>query len=300
MKNVFILSSKNPSRLYVRNDVTPLFYSNFQGDPVNIYITSDEEIKEKDWHILKDGEYKGELRQLITKPSSPYISAKVVLTTDTDLIKDGVQTISDDFLNWFIKHPSCDEIELLKLVYNPSYKDYTPDGDGIYLTPKSESLQKGEILVETNICDYDSSIPEEKKKYPIGGYAPGNYSCICTTCRTTFIGDKRAVQCEKCAIELVKEVTEATAVEKAAMEHLAFWRLRNNIHLSNPIHAERCKNDYKSGVAWQKTRSYTYAEMKESFSKGHDSARLKGSYKSNESFEEDWEIWSNQFKKEQS
>ena len=140
-------------------------------------------------------------------------------------------------------------------------------------------------------------IPEEKKKFPIGGYAPGNYSCICTTCKTTFIGDKRAVQCEKCATELVKEVTEATAVEKAAMEHLAFWRLRNNIHLSNPIHAERCKNDYKSGVAWQKTRSYTYAEMKESFSKGHDSARLKGSYKSNESFEEDWEIWSNQFKK---
>ena len=39
----------------------------------------------------------------------------------------------------------------------------------------------------------------EDKKYPIGGYAPGNYMCNCTTCKTRFIGDKRAVQCEDCA-----------------------------------------------------------------------------------------------------
>lgn len=41
----------------------------------------------------------------------------------------------------------------------------------------------------------------EDKKYPIGGYAPGNYTCKCCICGNTFRGDKRAVQCEPCAIE---------------------------------------------------------------------------------------------------
>lgn len=39
-------------------------------------------------------------------------------------------------------------------------------------------------------------------KYPIGGYAPGNYTCKCTTCGERFMGDKRAVQCEPCAIKM--------------------------------------------------------------------------------------------------
>lgn len=45
----------------------------------------------------------------------------------------------------------------------------------------------------------------EERKYPIGGYAPGNYSCKCVTCKEGFIGDKRAVQCEPCATKMVEE-----------------------------------------------------------------------------------------------
>lgn len=41
----------------------------------------------------------------------------------------------------------------------------------------------------------------EEKKYPIGGFAPGNYYNRCTTCERSFFGDKRAVQCEPCALE---------------------------------------------------------------------------------------------------
>jgi hypothetical protein len=39
-----------------------------------------------------------------------------------------------------------------------------------------------------------------ENNYPIGGYAPGNYICTCATCKTNFKGDKRAVQCEPCAL----------------------------------------------------------------------------------------------------
>jgi hypothetical protein len=37
---------------------------------------------------------------------------KIILTTDQDLIKDGVQAIDDEFLEWFIKNPKCEEVKV--------------------------------------------------------------------------------------------------------------------------------------------------------------------------------------------
>ena len=37
---------------------------------------------------------------------------KIILTTDTKLIADGVQSINDDFLEWFVKNPSCESVEV--------------------------------------------------------------------------------------------------------------------------------------------------------------------------------------------
>lgn len=39
--------------------------------------------------------------------------------------------------------------------------------------------------------------------YPLNGYAPGNYGCTCGNCKKEFMGDKRAVRCEQCALNLV-------------------------------------------------------------------------------------------------
>jgi hypothetical protein len=52
---------------------------------------------------------------------------------------------------------------------------------------------------------------KEEPKYPIGGYAPGNYTCKCINCNKKFIGDKRAVQCEPCAIEMMQEEAKERA-----------------------------------------------------------------------------------------
>jgi hypothetical protein len=38
-------------------------------------------------------------------------------------------------------------------------------------------------------------------KYPIGGYAPGDYSCKCGVCGDYFVGDKRAATCKACVLE---------------------------------------------------------------------------------------------------
>jgi len=81
--------------------------------PHHIYITSDEQIKDRDWYIyIKDGlliQYKKEFNP---SAASASYNKKIILTTDQDLIKDGVQPIDDEFLEWFVKNPSCEKAEI--------------------------------------------------------------------------------------------------------------------------------------------------------------------------------------------
>ena len=51
-------------------------------------------------------------------------------------------------------------------------------------------------------------------------------------------------------------------IEEAAENHLQKWRLLNNTHLSNILHAERCKNDFIAGATWQAERMYSEEEVK--------------------------------------
>ncbi len=77
----------------------------------NIYITSDEEIKVGDWFFdsikgVNYGIYK-HVKGFINKTSK-----KIILTTDDQLIQVSVQAIDDNFLEWFVKNPSCERVEI--------------------------------------------------------------------------------------------------------------------------------------------------------------------------------------------
>jgi hypothetical protein len=75
----------------------------------NIYITSDEEIKEGDWcydDFLKSVFQANSIMGVKTQNTSK----KIILTTDADLIDEGVQPIDDNFLEWFVKNPNCEEV----------------------------------------------------------------------------------------------------------------------------------------------------------------------------------------------
>lgn len=89
----------------------------------NIYITSDEEIKEGDYFICGEEILKCTGYYSLTQTSyvkcnkgdcSSEICKKIILTTDQDLIKDGVQAIDDEFLEWFVNNPSCEKVEVVK------------------------------------------------------------------------------------------------------------------------------------------------------------------------------------------
>jgi hypothetical protein len=95
----------------------------------NIYITSDEEIKEKlllnktDYYYVKNhynewyvGKFNGNSFDFINDNgnfnSNLFVCKKIILTTDPDLIANGVQAIDDEFLGWFVKNPSCEEVKV--------------------------------------------------------------------------------------------------------------------------------------------------------------------------------------------
>jgi sialic acid synthase SpsE len=76
-----------------------------------LYITSEEEIKKGDWFSHKQINY----LRVSNSNAIPMDAKKIILTTDPDLIKDGVQAINDKFLEWFIANPSYEEVEVEKL-----------------------------------------------------------------------------------------------------------------------------------------------------------------------------------------
>jgi hypothetical protein len=81
----------------------------------NICITNDEKIKEGDWAIsIYKGLIKVSDEELKIKGYVNSFCSKIILTTDPQLIADGIQAIDDDFLEWFIKNPSCEEVEIVE------------------------------------------------------------------------------------------------------------------------------------------------------------------------------------------
>jgi hypothetical protein len=91
--NIHILPSRFPKGIHL----------------LDYHITSDEEIKEGDWFI--DDKYKQPMKYF-GEGSLLKSSKKIILTTDQDLIKDGVQPIGEEFFEWFVKNQSCEFVEV--------------------------------------------------------------------------------------------------------------------------------------------------------------------------------------------
>jgi hypothetical protein len=112
-----------------------------------LYITSDEEIKEDEYYLGGDNY----IYNLTTSVNSN--GKKIVLTTNTELIEEGIQPIDDEFLEWFVKNPSCENVEVKHFgtccgnqsitqcinckKYNPVYKIIIPQEE-----PKQETLEE--------------------------------------------------------------------------------------------------------------------------------------------------------------
>ena len=120
MKNLYLLPTDKPSRIMLRHGKLFFFKDDDsvpKGSPKNqhIYIISDDEIKHGDFVISMVNDVI-EVAKISMMVACSYNGLehckKIVLTTDQDLIQDGIQSIPDEFLEWFVNNPSCDSVEL--------------------------------------------------------------------------------------------------------------------------------------------------------------------------------------------
>jgi len=143
MKNIHLLPTDKPSILFLNNVNKKLLIDNNgtlknvlpSGLYHNIYIISNDKIEDGNWFLTND--------KRIEKNASDWNARewhkKIILTTDQDLIADGVQAIDDEFLEWFVKNPTCEKIDLdtfsmgNKILYNVVY---------LKEKPKQETLEQ--------------------------------------------------------------------------------------------------------------------------------------------------------------
>jgi hypothetical protein len=187
---------------------------------INIYITSENEnINENDYVMTRDGE----LIQ-VDYLLSPYVqnSNKVILTTNTTLIEDGVQAIDDEFLEWFVKNHTCDFVEV-----------------------ELECFYQGKCVKErclTYCCDekqYKIIIPQEEPKQ----------DCTCGVCN----------ECEEQeTIQILNEAKE-NALKQSTLEEAAkeFYPPTTTDLICSP---KLVRDAFIAGAKFQAERMYAEAD----------------------------------------
>jgi hypothetical protein len=237
MKNIHILPTQNEitSKLFKVSNELKLTrkYDFYNGAKYqNIYITSDKEIKEGDWVIKISSIYKGggiaQKYSFIDAQFEDIIFKKIILTTDPSL--DGVQAIDDDFLEWFVKNPNCEKIEI-KTRYLHSYKT----GEtfiSLSKTPEFSSRNMQCIKIEPR---YEIIIPQEEPKQE--------------NCCTPAGQIKRYVDCVGCDRK-PKEMSKQTAVEWFNDEIIIHLNFDQRLYL---------KDILKQAKEMEKEQSQNYA-----------------------------------------
>jgi hypothetical protein len=184
MKNIHVLPTDKPSRLrYFDSKLEIMWLIPKKSDIVfqHIYITSDEEIKDGDWMI------RGNEQPTLVTPNFFWDFGvryyKIILTTDQDLIRDGVQAITDEFLEWFVKNPSCEEVEVEKDEFY-SKKAFIEGKDAItfkyeIIIPKKEPKQfidcKCTNALQAENCTRNCGHGEEPKQETLEEAAERTY-----------------------------------------------------------------------------------------------------------------------------
>lgn len=150
MRNIYLLPTDKETRLFTSD--SELILAGYPATTFktgkNIYITSDEKPKLNDWFLdtLDKVVFKVTEEDILTMELDglPFNFKKIILTTDQDLIKDGVQAIDDEFLEWFVKNQSCEEVEVNDL-YRYTNENTEHIGYKIIIPkeePKQETLEE--------------------------------------------------------------------------------------------------------------------------------------------------------------
>ena len=126
-----------------------------------LFITSEEEIKEGGWLLIIDDfetyvrEHKGD-----NLPTTYH--KKIILTTDQNLIKDSVQSIGDEFLEWFVKNPSCEEVYVEEEDYSQKCRECGETVKRGYNCKKGCFMKSGNFIPTDKNIKYKIIMPKEE------------------------------------------------------------------------------------------------------------------------------------------
>lgn len=153
MRNIHLIPTDKPSRLFF-NKIENKFVLDYDFEDTikedwfqdyHIYITIDGDIFENDYIITKDGRLV-QVSYILSKDVDG--ASKVILTSDQDLIDDGVQPITNTFAEWFVKNPTC---EYLHLGY------YSENGTKMYspIIPSNDVEEEKKVITLEDLKDFD-------------------------------------------------------------------------------------------------------------------------------------------------
>ena len=136
MKNIYLLPTDKPSRLYYHSDLKQLVLTNktmlreFVINQ-NIYITSDSKFVRDEYitdgiEVMKATPKLVDAQGLVDRRDWK----KILMTTDPELVKDGVHPIGEDFLQWFVENPTCIKVEVVYGLFNPMGRQVDPNDLG--------------------------------------------------------------------------------------------------------------------------------------------------------------------------
>jgi hypothetical protein len=271
MKNIHVLPTSQPSNLllciksYIEHKDTPAENSDNKGNfrlgfgiyankvfyqHQHIYITSTEEIKEGDWC------YNSITNKIYRKLKGNFAFAyeyQIILTTDGDLIKESVQAIDDEFLGWFVKNPSCENVEVSEDYFKPSNMVYGHDTEPYkIIIPKEEQKQH---LVDMMKSDEELGLYEEPKT-----------KCYCGHTTYCDCGPEQDFK----DIELPQQERPET-LEEVAERFYGEEEVVNDYDISGYL-----QSAFLTGAKWQQERSYSEEDIREAFLAGVEKESYKG------------------------
>ena len=255
MKNIHVLPTEKPSRFSIK--VTDGFQGfdfhrynerkrNTWYRPQHIYITSDEEIKED--YVFAYGVV---IKVIMFDEKTLYFvngtkakredCKKIILTTDQDLIADEVQAIDDEFLEWFVKNPTCEFVETLRI------PDFDESKYSYLLGIPEEDLtnEEEDTFFVNRVCG-----TQEESKQILCGEANKFYRCI--TCDSPCGSEGHYIDKSTISQEQPKQETLEEAAKGYSERHQ---------DVSGNLGRYLVSAVFQDGAKWQAERMYSEEDM---------------------------------------
>ena len=278
-----------------------------------LYITNDEEPKDGEWvyhpevsqeytkvNLSKEGDERYTKGQHIAqgvykhKPTTNEWykkERKIILTTDPNLIIDGIQSINDEFLVWFVNNSSCEEVKISHEL-NINGKNGLDRARFIYkiIIPIEESIQEivGYRLkpsIDRMMVDgiLKNAMPnwndEDKSVYFIRGHVGGSLVAKLRELQVLDLWFTPIYENEEVKSDWVKEHhldyyhKEGIMSNKPKQETVE-EAAENYINLNKRF--ADTEKAFITGAKWMQERMYSEEDLKNAFDSGREFDSLDG------------------------